>query len=283
MLGQVYKAHSNSYYVCCDGKIYKCGARGVLKIKSDGICVGDYVEFNNGVIDKVLSRKSKFIRPNVANVDVILAVVSPLPKPDFFILDKLFISAQKENTEFIIVVNKTDINEGFYKEIYDEYSVLGVEVIGVSAKNLEGVDLIKQRIKNKTAVLAGQSAVGKTSIVNAMFSLDLKTGDLSEKILRGKHTTTRSEIFEYEEYKIVDSPGFAVIEASVTLEELPSCYPEYLQVANECKFRGCNHVSEPECRVKELVDKGVFSKNRYERYLEIYDEISKRREIYAKN
>ena len=147
MVGQVYKAHSNSYFVKCEDKIYKCGARGVLKIKSDGICVGDYVEFSQGVISNVLQRKNKFIRPNVSNVDVIVAVVSPLPKPDFFILDKLFISAQKENTEFIIAVNKTDIDDEFFKEIINEYSPLGVEILSLSAKNCDGIDLLKEKIK----------------------------------------------------------------------------------------------------------------------------------------
>ena len=131
--------------------------------------------------------------------------------------------------------------------------------------------------------MAGQSAAGKTSIVNSAFGLDLKTGEVSEKIARGRHTTTRSEIFEIDDIKIIDSPGFAVIDAMVDLLDLPKCYPEYVEVEYLCKFRGCSHVSEPDCRVKELVNLGVLSKKRYERYIEIYDEVSKRRIIYEKN
>ena len=115
-----------------------------------------------------------------------------------------------------------------------------------------------------------------------MFNLQLKTGEMS-KILRGKHTTTRSEIFEQDNIRIIDSPGFAVIDAMVELDELSSCYPEYVEVENQCKFRGCSHVNEPQCKVKELVSLGVLSKNRYERYVEIYNEISKRRIVYEKN
>ena len=153
----------------------------------------------------------------------------------------------------------------------------------ISAKSGEGVDDLKEKLKGRLAVLAGQSAAGKTSIINSMFGLELKTGELSEKIQRGKHTTTRSEIFEFGEYKIVDSPGFAVIEAMVNIDELPECYPDYFEVASECKFRGCSHISEPDCKVKELVNSGKFSEDRYRRYVEIYNEISKRREVYEKD
>ena len=283
MLGQVYKAHSDKYLVCCGKKLYKCGARGVLKIKGDGICVGDYVEFEKGVIINVLQRKNRFIRPSVTNVDVIVAVVSPLPKPDFYLIDKLLISAIKEDADFIIAVNKTDIDDTLYKSVLEEYGNLGYSIVEVSAKDGQGIDTLKNMLKGKLSVLAGQSAAGKTSIINSMFGLELKTGDLSEKIARGKHTTTRSEIFEFDDYKIVDSPGFAVIEAMVALNELPECYPEYFEVSSMCKFRGCAHVNEPDCKVKELVDEGKLSKNRYVRYVEIYNEISKRREIYEKD
>ena len=278
MKGQVYKAHSNSYFVMSDGKLNKCGARGLLKIKSDGICVGDYVEIEKGVITEIYPRKNRFIRPNVSNIDVIVAVISPEPKPDLLLVDKLLISAEKENVDKIIVVNKLDINDNFVNEIKKEYQNLSLDILCVSAKSGEGINELKSRLKNKVSVLAGQSAVGKTSIINSIFGLELKTGELSEKILRGKHTTTRSEIFEYKDYKIIDSPGFAVIEADVDLDVLPECYPEYFEVSNECKFRGCSHVNEPECKVKEMVNKGVFSANRYKRYLEIYEEISKRRD-----
>lgn len=283
MVGQVYKAHSNKYQVKCGEKLYTCGARGVLKIKSDGICVGDFAEFEKGVITRVLQRKNRFIRPSVTNVDVIVAVVSPLPKPDFYLIDKLLISAIKEDVDFIIAVNKPDIDDTLINSVKSEYGGLGFPIIEVSAKNGKCIDKLKDMLKGRLSVLAGQSAAGKTSIINSMFNLDLRTGDLSEKIARGKHTTTRSEIFEFGEYKIVDSPGFAVIEAMVTLDQLPECYPEYFEVSKDCKFRGCSHVSEPDCKVKELVESGKLSKNRYVRYVEIYNEISKRREIYEKD
>ena len=283
MQGQVYKVHTDSYSVKCENIIYKCKARGVLKIKSEGISVGDYVRFNVDAIEKVLPRKNHFIRPNVANIDLIVAVVSPEPKPDFYLLDKLYLNSIKENVEFIIVTNKTDISSNLYEEIKSEYGNLGVNILSVSAENGQGIDKLKELLTGKLTVLAGQSAAGKTSIINKMFDLSLRVGALSDKILRGKHTTTRSEIFECDGIRIIDSPGFAVIDAMVSLGELPECYPEYFEYSSMCKFRGCSHITEPDCKVKEMVDKGVLSINRYNRYKEIYDEISKRRVVYEKN
>ncbi len=283
MVGQVYKAHTDSYSVKCGEKLYKLKARGLLKIKSDGISVGDMVEFNDFAIQKVLQRKNRFIRPNVANIDLIVAVISPEPKPDFYLLDKLYVNAVKEDVPFIIVINKSDVDDCLYSEVKEEYKDLNVEILNICAKNGLGIEELKKLLTNKLTVLAGQSAVGKTSIVNKMFGFDLKVGELSDKILRGKHTTTRSEIFEKDGIKIIDSPGFAVLDAMVTVDELSECYPEYFKLSSMCKFRGCKHVSEPDCRVKKMVENGVLSKKRYQRYLEIYNDIINRRVIYEKD
>ena len=283
MIGRIYKAHSDSYSVKCDGVIYKCRARGVLRIKSDGLSVGDLVRIDKNTIIEVLDRKNHFIRPNVSNVDLIVAVVSPEPKPDYYLIDKLLISAFKENVEFILVVNKTDVDDKLINQIRAEYEKLNLNILSVCAKNGEGIEELKNILRGKISVLAGQSAAGKTSIVNALFGLDLKTGELSEKTARGKHTTTRSEIFEFEDIKLIDSPGFAVIDAFVEAGELAEYYPEYFEVSSECRFRGCNHVNEPDCKVKELVKNGGLSSSRYLRYIEIYNDLNKRRDIYEKD
>ncbi len=279
-IGQVYKASSDKFLVRIGAETVKCAARGVLKLKGDGISVGDFVKISDNAIDEVLPRNNKFIRPNVANVDLIVIVVAPEPKPDLLLLDKLVLNAVKEKTPTLFVANKLDINSNLIEQLKQEYSSLDVEFIQTNTRTGEGVDLLKGKLKNKLSVLAGQSAVGKTSLVNAMFGLNLLTGELSEKILRGKHTTTRSEIFEYEQIKLVDTPGFAVLDAQVELSELNECYGEYLEVSNQCRFRGCRHINEPDCAVKERVESGQFSKGRYERYIEIYKEISNRRKEY---
>ena len=283
MLGQVYKVHTNSYSVKFNGQLFKCSARGILKYNRNEISVGDLVEFENGVINKIIERKNSFIRPNVANVDLIVAVISPQPKPDYYLLDKLIINAIKENTEVLIVVNKSDLDDKTYQEILSEYSNLNIEVISVCAKTGQGIDQLKQKLNGKLTVLAGQSAVGKTSLVNSMFSLDLKVGELSDKIQRGKHTTTRSEIFEYENIRLIDSPGFAVIDALISVDEICDYYPDFFSVSHLCKFRGCKHINEPDCKVKQLVNDGLLSKERYERYVNIYNELLERRTIYEKD
>ena len=283
MIGQVYKVHTDSYSVKCGEYIYKCGARGVLKKRGEGILVGDVVNVENQTIISVNERKNRFIRPNVSNVDLVVGVVSVQPKPDFFVLDKLYLNAVKEGVDFVIVVNKTDISQEIVKLVYEEYGKLGVKILEISTKTQSGIDDLIKILKGKLTVLAGQSAVGKTSIVNTLFGLDMKVGTLSEKIARGKHTTTRSEIFEKGDIRLVDTPGFAVIDAMLDIEDLPLCYPEYFQVSNNCKFRGCTHVNEPDCEVKKLVENGTLSKKRYERYVEIYKEISIRRNIYEKH
>ncbi len=282
-IGQVYRAHSNKYFVKIGDELIRCGARGLLKLNKDEILVGDFVDVENDTIVSVKERKSRFIRPNVSNVDNIIAVVSPQPKPDYYLLDKLYINAQKEGVDFYIVVNKSDIKSDVYQQIESEYSNLDVKFLSVCAKTGQGIDKLRQVLSRKLSVLAGQSAVGKSSIINAMFDMQLKVGDLSKKIERGKHTTTRSEIFEAGDIKIVDSPGFAVIDANVEAKEISLFYPEYLSVASECKFRGCSHINEPQCKVKELVESGALSKERYERYIEIYNELQNRRIIYEKN
>ena len=281
MIGQVVKAHSSNFIVSSMGKKYDCTARGLVKKNNGVIVCGDFVDFDGKVIGKVFPRKNLFIRPSVSNIDTIVIVVSPEPKPDFYLIDKLCINAIKENCEIVFIVNKTDIDDGLFDKIKEEYKSCADKFFRISAKEKTGIDEIKAGLKGKLCVLSGQSAVGKTTLINALFGLDLKTGELSEKILRGKHTTTHSEMHDYDGVKIIDSPGFAVIDADVKLDILPECYPEYFELSTACKFRGCTHVSEPDCKVKESVEKGLLSKERYDRYVEIFSELKNRREIYG--
>lgn len=282
MLGQVYKVQTDSYLVKCGESLIIVGARGIVKKKGEVLLVGDFVEVENGVITNVLPRKNRFIRPSVSNVDVVIIVVSPEPKPDYYLIDKLLINCAKESVDVVFAVNKCDVESDLFNSLKKEYSMLNVKLFSVSALSGHGINELKEYLSGKFSVLAGQSAAGKTSLINAMFNLDLKTGELSN-IGRGKHTTTRSEIFEYQNIKVIDSPGFAVIDADVLFDELSDYYPEYFSVSNQCKFRGCKHINEPDCKVKQLVDDGVFSKERYNRYVEIYNDLVKRRKIYEKN
>lgn len=281
--GQVYSVHTNKYHVKTEDGTLTCNARGLIKFKRDDIVVGDFVEIDGTAISQVFERKNRFIRPNVCNIDLIVAVICPQPKPDLYLIDKLLVNALKEGVEVVLVANKSDIVDREFDKIFSEYKNLGIKTLSVSSATGYNIDELKALLSGKLSVLAGQSAVGKTSIINAMFSLNLKTGELSDKIERGRHTTTRSTIFEYDNVKLVDSPGFAVIDACVMASELQEFYPEYVEVADKCKFRGCVHVNEPDCRVKQLVESGTLSKERYQRYVEIYKELQNRRIKYEKN
>ncbi len=282
MKGRIVKVCSDGYTVRVSGIDYPCRARGKLRLLDDGLAVGDFVEMEKGVICKVHERKNFLIRPRVANIDGAVIVVAPEPKPDYYLVDKVLIATEKLGVEALIVVNKCDKSSSLFNEVVSQYQSV-CKVIEVSAKDNLGTDKLMQFLNGKTVVLAGQSAVGKTSIINAIFSLDLKVGDLSEKISRGKHTTTYSEIFEKNGVSVIDSPGFAVIEAEATEEEISDLYPEYLGLATGCRFRGCTHTKEPDCKVKLAVSEGALSKERYDRYVEIITDIKNRRKNYGKN
>ncbi len=282
MKGRLIKVCSDGYTVRAQGIDYPCRARGRLRLMAEGLAVGDYVEMENSVITKVYERKNSLIRPRVSNIDAAVIVIAGEPKPDYYLVDKVLIASNKLGIETLIAVNKSDRNSGLYNEVLSQYKSV-CEIIEVSAKENLGTDKLKEFLRGRTVVLAGQSAVGKTSLINAIFSLDLRVGELSEKIARGRHTTTYSEIFEKDGMCVIDSPGFAVIEAEVTEEELPSLYPEYLEYAVECRFRGCTHLSEPECAVAKAVEEGKLSYERYIRYKEIITDIKNRRKNYGKN
>ena len=283
MIGQVYKADSSVYEVNCNGQTYLCTAKGQFKKEKNTILTGDFVEFDEKIITAVMPRKNLFTRPSVANADAVLVIVSPEPKPDYYLIDKLILNAFYNNIEIIIAVNKTDIDQRLFNEIFQQYSKCGIKILMVSAKYRYGIERLKELLSGRLTVLAGQSAAGKTSLVNAIFGLSLKTGELSRKVSRGKHTTTFSRIYDDDNVKIIDTPGFAVIDAYIGADDLPSFYPEYFSLSNKCRFRGCTHLTEPGCEVKKCVENGSLSEKRYLRYKDIFNELVNRRIYYEKH
>lgn len=198
MRGIVTRADTDGFTVRAGHEIYRCGSRG--KVKRNGtIAVGDCVEFSlnahGGVIESIEKRKSLLLRPRVANADLILAVVSPVPRPDLYTLDKILVNAERSDIPVAIVANKSDEDAGLFAALKEEYSGTVSEILSFSAKTGEGKKELLSLLRGKFAVLAGNSAAGKTSVVNAVLGLNLKTGDCSEKIMRGKQTTAYSEIF----------------------------------------------------------------------------------------
>ncbi len=254
-----------------DGSVSVCAAKGSLKIKSDGIVTGDFVNVENGVITGVLPRKNRLKRPNVANIDLVAVVVGRPPEPDYYLIDKIIGACTINSIDVAVVVNKLDLENA--KKIESNYSSAVSEIFRVSAKTGEGIDELFTSLKGKLVVFTGQSAVGKTSILNKIFGENRQVGELSKKTERGKQTTTVSEIIEKNGVEIADTPGFSSIDLALSEDELPHSYPEFLPYLGKCRFSDCRHVGEPDCAVKNAVAENKINKDRYSRYVEIYKEI----------
>ncbi len=277
-IGLVVKITASGFVLRVGNDTVKAVTRG--KLRGQEIFVGDQVEFLRGranTIESILPRRNVLTRPFVANVDAVLIVVAPLPAPDFVIVDKVVLNAYRVGIKPILVFNKVDIaTEEDIALTKDGYK--DIDVIFVSAKDGRGLVDLKEKIKGKTVCLAGQSAVGKSSLLNALFSLDVAVGEVSHKWGRGKNTTRFVEMFRLGDSEIVDTCGFSVLELlDIDAEELKFYYDEFLPLQDECKFRGCNHVAEPDCAVKSAVEKGLINRNKYNRYKIIFEELKERR------
>ncbi len=271
--GRVISASSNKYTVDLGEKIVVINARGKIKYRSGEILTGDFVEVIDDAISKVYPRTSRFIRPNVANIDMLCITVANPPKPDYLVVDKLLLSASFANVECVIVINKTDLDQSISEYVKANYDF--IPIFNVSAKTGEGVSQLRSFLNGKTVAFAGQSAVGKTSILNTLMNTDYRTGDISEKSERGRHTTTGSQIIKGDGFLLFDTPGFSEISVDISPQDAVMNYPPYEKYLNECKYLDCTHISEPDCKIKQLVKEGKLSKDRYQRYVEIFQEIKK--------
>ncbi len=276
--GLVVKITASGYVLRAGDEKLKAIVRG--KLRGQEIYVGDEVMFERGranTIEAICPRRNVLTRPFVANVDAVLIVVAPVPAPDFVIVDKVVLNAYRVGIKPILVFNKVDLAT---KEDIDltKDGYKDIDVVFVSATQGTGLKDLKQLIQGKTVCLAGQSAVGKSSLLNALFSLDVEVGEVSHKWGRGKNTTRFVEMFRLGDSEIVDTCGFSVLELlDIEPDDLKFYYDEFLPLQEECKFRGCNHVSEPDCAVKRAVERGEINRNKYNRYKIIYEELKERR------
>lgn len=256
-----------------------------MKRNMSEIRVGDIVEFElfggTYVIDKYLPRKNFLLRPPVCNVDQVVVVLSSEPKPDFMLVDKIVINAIINEVGMVLCINKSDIiSDDFVEFVRSNYADCVDELIVMSALTSEGMSSLKAVLKDKISCMAGQSAVGKSSIANLLVRENrLEIGALSVKSRRGKHTTRHSELLklDFGGY-IVDTPGFTFFDGLTGIEPcfLSSYYTDFEPYIDACKFKGCTHISESVCGVKQAVESGKLSRERYQRYVELYSDLKKK-------
>ncbi len=285
--GTIIKGIGGFYYVKTQDGVYECKARGIFRKGDKTPLPGDRVvlsvideEKKTGSVDEILSRDSELVRPAVANVNQLAAVIAvKSPAPDLCLLDKLLITARLKNIDSIVLINKIDLDEsGEYKRIIEAYSKTDNRVILLSSELNIGFNDLADEMKGKITVFAGQSGVGKSTILNKILNFSvMKTGEISNKIERGKHTTRHAELIELESGGfVVDTPGFSSFELTdIPYRELELYYPEFEGYLNTCKFDNCSHISEPFCTVKEAVEKRDIDYERYLRYTQFYNILKK--------
>lgn len=291
MKGKIIKGIAGFYYVHTpeNGLLYECKAKGIFRKQNVKPLVGDDVEINTdnqpegkGVITAILPRKNALIRPAVANVDQALVLFAAAePDPNLNLLDRFLVMMQKQRVPTYICFNKKDIVTN--KEIStlkDIYQSCGYEVFTTSVINQDGISDIYRFLQGKTTVLAGPSGVGKSSLINEIVpDAMMETGKVSEKIKRGRHTTRHSELINVEQDTyIMDTPGFSSLYINeIETDEIKNYYIEFLKYENNCRFIGCLHLNEPGCAVKEALEAGKISKQRYENYKLLYEELKNQR------
>ena len=290
--GKIIKALSGFYYVFSKDQIVQCRGRGIFRKNKITPLVGDEVVFQaendiEGYLMEVKERKNELVRPPIANVDQAILVFSAV-EPSFSttLLDRFLVLIEFNRIRPIICMTKMDLaNEDEKREIEhyaQEYRNVGYNVLLTSSETEEGIKELLPFLKEGISVFAGQSGVGKSSLLNVLRpDLSIKTNEISSHLGRGKHTTRHVELIPIDTGLVADTPGFSSLEfTDIEPEELGFCFPDIQKLSEECKFRGCFHVSEPKCAVKKSKEDGELPAYRYEHYLEFLQEIKDRKPRY---
>lgn len=285
--GRIIKGIGGFYTVLtAEGKRYTCKARGLFRKQGKTPLPGDLVEFSidskgDGYLKTIAPRRNELLRPAAANIDTLLIVISARePLPDLELADKLLLYCAAEGIRPVLVINKCDGGESEESlAIKAQYKDALDDIVSVSAETGYNMEALSEMLSGETICLAGQSAVGKSSLLNALLGLRLKTGELSQKTERGRHTTRHAELLQTPNGGLIaDTPGFSMLETvPLEPEEIPKFYPDFEERSLGCRFLGCMHISEPDCAVKEAVAEGVINRERYERYVKIVNEATEAR------
>ena len=281
--GRIIRSLSGFYDVQTGDGLVTCRARGILRKEGNSPLTGDLVEITvergKGMVEKILPRKNKFIRPAVANIDALVvfaANVNPVTEP--YLIDRVAAIAGDQNVQVVLCVNKCDLDPAL--DLVRIYEHAGFTVICTSAETGEGVDQLRQAISGKLAAFTGNSGVGKSSILNRLApELNLATGEVSEKLGRGRHTTRHVELYYLgEDTYVADTPGFSSFDTDqmdvILKENLQYAFPDFGVYIGKCRFDDCSHRKEPDCAVRAALEAGEIEKSRYDSYLKLYEKAS---------
>lgn len=290
MQGLIIENISNLYKIKIANQIYEATARGKFKKEEIIPVVGDIVELEiidnetkKAVIEAIENRKVYVKRPKLANITQLVFIVSSKnPKPDLLLLDKQLAFSEFLGINSVIVLNKTDLDqEEQFKNIKNIYKKVGYKVIETNAKEQKGIDELKKVLKNNINAFSGNSGVGKSTLINGIFKKDItQEGEISKKNKRGKNTTTAIRLYEIDENTyIADTPGFSTFDISeIESKNLCDYFKEFKEYIGNCEFIGCTHIKEKNCGIKKAIKEGKITKERYDRFCKIYQELKQKEE-----
>lgn len=280
--GLIMKGIGGFYYVETANGIFECKAKGKFRKERMVPLAGDRVKITvrdgeENTIDEIFERKNCLKRPPVANIDTLMIVVSVSnPAPNTLVIDKMTVLAEKNHIEPVIVITKTDL--GSAAELRTIYSKTGYRVLTASGKTGEGIETVKELLRNRLTAFTGNSGVGKSTLINAVCpGLCLETNEISTKLGRGKHTTRQAEIFHAGDGLVIDTAGFSSLdfigEDVILKDDLQYYFPEFEKFLGQCRFTSCSHISDKGCKILEKVRSGEISQSRHESYITLYNDV----------